>query len=305
MAQLSSDVLALVARGRQELSVMRLVSKTWQQGFEHSATGITMPAENPLSIGSSQKRFPRAVELRLVQHYIKILLTQHEEKLLGLVEVAPPSLWANDADLTDWVGALCTGYRPDKPLSVQVGILKSGPVTAVGLERLARLPLAGLTWPKCSGINMAAFASLSRLTDLKLRDIDDRQLREAAALSMPVRDLDLKQTYFTEHHMVHLAVFSRLSRLVFNANNLMVATLAHLSALTQLVDLCMEDCQDIPLANILRLPWISNLVSLKLSEVCDPSEGIPARLAALTRLTRLRLQTKWGSDDNAGSYLAR
>lgn len=65
---LTIDILGLVARGRNDLSVMRLVSHTWKAGYEASVRGIWFRNQRglpPPPIGSMAERFPRLSQVAM------------------------------------------------------------------------------------------------------------------------------------------------------------------------------------------------------------------------------------------------
>lgn len=60
------DILALIARGRDDLKVMREVSSSWQEGYEASVTSITIFFEGPGVPQNSwelRERFPSLTSL--------------------------------------------------------------------------------------------------------------------------------------------------------------------------------------------------------------------------------------------------
>lgn len=225
-------MLALVAGGRDDLKVMRGVCKSWQAGFEASATSIRVSYSGPLlpPTFSLQERFPALTSLDLgasrmpaanlgalqglarlrilnlgLSHWQSYRLVYSDTLAkslrgagLGFLRGLPITHLILDrcSRLTD-VGLQHLGGFPLQSLS----LFECTSITNEGMSHLRNLSLTSLDISKCYGIWSSGLRCLSGmpLTNLKMGGLKEGlETTLAVVRSLPLISLDLTSCYFDE-----------------------------------------------------------------------------------------------------------
>lgn len=155
------DILAIVARGRNELKVMRQVSKSWQAGYEASTRKIKLSGSSPIipQAGIS-KRFPVVRDLalgacRMDEACLARLagLAKLESLSLGVsYTIGPPGPEATLPLVSRLAGP---GLAFLQGLQIQhLDLSQCHELLDAGLAHVRTLPLTSLELTACFQVNM-------------------------------------------------------------------------------------------------------------------------------------------------------
>lgn len=183
---LPTDVLAMVAGGRDDLKGMREVCKSWQIGFEARATTIILsPHGSFLPPGPAlQERFPALSALDLAWSLMHQSALGGLQRVTSLCSLKLGVSHAETLHRNTRKSPLGGGFS-GRPLAFQ---LKDA-----GLERLRGMALTGLhlghCWVTDTGLQTLQSMPLQSLSLAECKDITDSALRHLRGL--PLTRLDL------------------------------------------------------------------------------------------------------------------
>lgn len=270
-AQLPHELLEKIAGGRNEMKVMRLLSKSWWAGFEKSVTSLNIKSMAGPSNGFAD-RFPNLVSLDLGESFMK---EGELSKLSGLDSLRNLTL-----GLPPGTRLPRAGPQPLAATLTGAGLklIQQLPLTRLNLagclqlkddclENLRGMPLASLDLAGCAGLTTCCLQLLQGMwdiTDLSLRGLRHHPnggnlqylhmlrlasvdvfgcqwitLRDLGALrAHPLTTLDLGNcTSLSGRDLEHLSNVSGLQKLGLSGTNISTAGLKRIATLRQLTSL--------------------------------------------------------------------
>lgn len=189
------DVLALVAKGKDDLKAMRSVCKSWQQGFDVSAVELTIGGDGPLlSLGSLSERFPGLVILDLGLSSVDeadlgVLSSLKRLRSLTLGAETPATAVPGQGGL--WERLTNVGVQHLSSLQLKyLGLGGCKQFLDEDLEVLRDLPLTAMDLPGCTGLTSLKSLRHLPLVGLTLADcVGLTSLEDLQGMPLEVLDL--------------------------------------------------------------------------------------------------------------------
>lgn len=240
-------VLALVARGAEELKVMREVCKTWEEGFECSVTTIRIGKEGPLPPPTLCERYPALTCLDLGESFIDenaLAILGNLKKLISLILGAtqrdPRKFWdLEDGQLAkEFTG---TGLEHVRGLSLQT--LSLSGCANLSLQPLNGLPLTSLSLYNCYKL-MRTDASWEFLRGLPLTSFDAGETNIDDNVSEYLRGKQL-----TSLNIDHCFGFSDAGLAILAGMPLTVLDLSGIAEVGHLTDAGLAHLRGMPLTS--------------------------------------------------------